>query len=60
MGAAGKQGVANLSFTYTYADKQRWQKQLSIEKEKEDSRDKELDISKIVRQLSNEDKLTKF
>ena len=59
-GSSGKQGVVNLSFTYTYADRQRWQKQLSIQQEEEDSRQKETDISKIVRQLSNEDNLTRF
>ena len=52
--------MVNLSFTYTYADRQRWQKQLSIQQEEEDSRQKETDISKIVRQLSNEENLTRF
>ena len=60
MGHAGKQGVVNLSFTYTYADKQRWQKQLALEQENEDFQQKELSISKIAPQLSDDDKLTRF
>ena len=61
LGVSGKQRVANLSFTYTYADRLRWQKQLALEEEQEDSYHKEMDISKNGNNHTSEArKMTKF
>ena len=63
MGTAGKHGVANLSFTYTYADKQRYQNQLSLEQEENDSIEKEKNISKIYkiyRGETDDERFTRF
>ena len=59
-GTTGKHGVANLSFTYTYADKQRYQKQLSLEQEEEDSVERESKISTKYRHQIEDDKFTRF
>ena len=59
-GTNGKHGVANLSFTYTYADKQRYQKQISLEQEEEDSVERESKISRNYRHQIEDDKFTRF
>ena len=49
-----------MSFTYTYADKQRYQKQLSLEQEEEDSVERESKISRNYRHQIEDDKFTRF